>query len=243
MVVVRCSLGFKKLKVKSIPVFAIGVKDGLYGNTMVFPMPTIAEPIFIALINTYNDTLGIYEQGGKGQFGAFDSARTALLNALDLNAKYVDTVAVGDENIITLAGYMATKGTRSAAVKPVQATGATAKADETGVIIAECAKQNSASSYGCILVAGSPLPAGINISDAGQLIFTEVDSDNESGNTNTILANTLTNIFTKGAIDFTVSRKKTFSNLTRGVTYYFYFFVINSKGVGKLSLPAQGWCL
>jgi hypothetical protein len=241
MVKIKCSLGYKKLKIGDVSNFAGGVRDGVYGHALVFTLPPLSEVEFQALISTFTNTRDIYVQGGKGQKGTYVAAKTALFEGIDATASYVDTIADGDENIITLAGFDATKGTKSDAPKPVQASGVKVKAGDTGVLHAECDKQDVAVAYGCIMTAGEPIPFDINIDNAGQM---QIGGDEPMPPMPpTAAAGVMAAIASGGIIDFNMGRKKTFTNLARGVTYYFYFFAVNARGVGGISLPAQGWCL
>jgi hypothetical protein len=192
--------------------------------------PPILQPAFQTIITNYFNARAAYNQGGLGQKGPFNDAKKAIFEALDEMGAYVDTIALGDPNIITLAGYVPTKGGKTKAPKPVQCTGVKVKNPETGKMVAECAAQDYVTSYVCIVTAGEPLPSVITISGTGQMLL-----DTPTGPQPVPQP--------EGAIiDFTTKRIKTFLNLTPTVRYYFAFFAINSTGVGGISLPVSKVC-
>lgn len=237
MVTIRCSLGFHKLKLNDIPVFAGGVRDGIYGNPLVFATPVIPVIGFQAKLDDYNNTRYAYTQGGLAQKGPFLQAKTELMTALDTMAEYVNSIALGDANLVTLAGYVPTKGSKSSTPAPDQATGILVSRGSTGKLFAECAKQDVAVSYCCIMTVGQPLPAGIFINEAGQMA---INGESDLAKPDALaLAATL---ISGGVIDYNLNRKKTFINLSLGTTYYFVFFAINATGVGDLSASVSIMC-
>lgn len=237
MVIIRCSLSFHKLKLDTIPVFAGGIRDGVYNNPTFFVTPPITQVQFQGQLDDYNNTRSAYVQGGLAQKGPFLHAKSQLINTLDTMAEYVNSVALGDANLITLAGYVPTKGGKSETPAPVQATGVTVSRGTTGILLAECAKQDVAVSYCCIMTVGQPLQAGIVINEAGQMAISGEEPAKPEA---MALAAALT---AGGVIDFNLNRKKKFINLTPGTTYYFVFFAINASGVGELSASVSAMCV
>jgi hypothetical protein len=242
MSVIRCLLTFKKLRQADLPIFAVGVKDGVYGNATVFPAPPIMATDFEILIANYTNKLGLLKTGGSAQRPGFEAAKTALTDGLVNTASYVDTLVNGDENIVILAGYKPSKPYSSDVAKPTKLNGATLKRDdqESGKLIAECATQNGVNAYVCIITEGAPAPSNINITSAGQLILQgdsnplpPTSSTDGSDATNPIMA----------AFDFNQNRRKEFTELTPLKTYYAVFFAINAGGVGPFSDPASVVCL
>ncbi len=228
MATIRCSKGYKRLKNDELDVFAAGIRNGIFGHA-IFMTPPILQVAFQLLIDTYFDTRAVYDQGGLGQKGAFNAAKKALLAGLDTMGAYVDTIAQGDANIITDAGFVPTKGTPTKKAAPTQILGVKATSPSAGLINTNCAPQLGVSIYVCIVTA-EPLPAGIHISLKGQL---RLDSD-----TSTPLVPQ-----PEGAImDFNAKRKKSFAGLTSGTRYYFTYFGINSRGVGVLSISFSMIC-
>ena len=85
--------------------------------------------------------------------------------------------------------------------------------------------------YGCILVAGQPLPDGVSLNGSGRLIA-------RGGKAMNALAQHEIFII----IDLNKSRKKHFTGLKKGVDYYFYFYAGNSAGVSQLSEKVELMC-
>ena len=59
-----------------------------------------------------------YKNGGKAQKGAYTTARTVLIAALDQNAEYIDGLAGLNTDMILLSGYTPTKTGDSKATTP-----------------------------------------------------------------------------------------------------------------------------
>jgi hypothetical protein len=234
---IRCSVSFHRLRVGLVNEFGVGVRDGIYSHADVFVTPAIAEVAFQALLtDDYNKRIA-YENGGPAQEGDYKAAREALMDALDIFAEYVDSIADGDENIILMSGFEPTKGYNSERPKPEQVTGVEIKRGAPGVLIAECDKQDVAIYYGCILSAGQPLPPEIIISQAGQIKIGGDSSPNPP--------DPATGSETEGygIIDLTIHRRKEFTNLTPGVIYYFVFYAVNAQGVGSVSNAVSIMCV
>ena len=230
-------MSFHKSKVNDLPIFAIGVRDGIYLNPDPFDAPPITELNFQKLIDTYTNKRGAYENGGSAQKGPYQAARQALLDGLDQMAVYVDLVAKGDENIILLGGYVPSKGNRSETPSPVQPTGVSVKRGEaSGILIAECENQSVAISYGCIVTVNQPLPANVVLNANGQLIFSDTEPSPPAGTM------ALSTALISGLIDFNPGRKKKFKNLIPGLTYYFVFYAANATGVSPFSESKSIMC-
>jgi len=189
-------------------------------------MPPIPEPIYYAQITTYVNTRGAYVQGGLAQKGPFLAARTTLINSLNSIAGYVDTVALGDANIITLAGFVPTKAVRSSAQVPEKPTNIKVKRASTGELVVECKTVTGALFYGCIMTRREPLPDNVYLNNNGQFILLD-DGNN--------IAAAATRQAVVAVFDWNKNKKKRFVNLTPGEKYYFYFYASNSAGVSLLS--------
>ena len=232
---IRCKLSYHNLKNDLIDVFAVGVRDGIYNNVSVFMTPPLPQPDFQGLIDTYINTHGAYKQGGLAQKGPFLAAKTALMEGLDQTAEYVNTVAKNDANIITLAGYVPTKGNSSSVNPPPQPTGITVKRGISGELLAECPKIATVLFYGAFLIADSPLPDNIMINGEGQLVVDENAPTPIPPSGPSPAPGPSTMYF---AIDFNKSRKKKFTALTKGRMYYIYFYAGNAGGISPLSEAA-----
>lgn len=235
---IRCSLSYHQAKVGDITTIAGKVREGVFTNTTPFPSPPMTQVAFQALITDFQDKRDIYKAGGSAAKGPYEYALSALMAGMDQMAEYVDDQADGDPNMILLGGFVPTKGSRSDTPAPVQATGVRVKAGETGQLLAECDKQDVATGYGAILTVGEPLPPEINIDEKGQL-YMSGDAPTPAASSSPLS----TILLAGGIIDFNPNRKKVFTGLTRGVTYYIVFFAINNQGVGKFSVPVPGWVI
>ena len=98
-----------------------------------------------------------------------------------------------------------------------------------GQLIAKCVGQKAAKYYGCVMTEGAPLPDWFMINEQGRLVL---DKSNMPPKTNMAEPE-------PGMVglqwDFTSQRVKRFSGLKHGVTYYFYFYLVNASGVSPLS--------
>jgi len=231
-------LSYHSIRVNDFPVFAGGVRDGIYGNPVPFATPPITDIAFQALLDDYNNKRYAYEKGGSAQKGPYLDAKENLMEALDTTAEYVDEVADGEVNVILLSGFVPTKGNRSDAPAPDQPTDVKVKRGKaSGILLVECAAQSNAVSYGCIMTANEPLPPNVVMNEGGQMVFADEDAPENGGGepiTNTSLV--------QGVIDFNPGRRKKFQNLTPGTTYYFTFYAANATGVSPFSTPVSLMC-
>jgi len=78
--------------------------------------------------------------------------------------------------------------------------------------------------YSCIVSEGKPLDPSFTIGASGQLKF-------PVGSTNVIY------------LDLNHERSKKFMDLTNGVKYRFYFYVVSTVGVTSLSLAVVKMCV
>jgi len=212
---------------------ATKVKNNMYLNSGTFVDPPMPAAEFAALVLSYTAKYRAFKDGGATAKAEFLQVETALMNAMNDAAFYVDTVADGDSAIVILAGFEPTKETQTPKAKPVQIEGVELLLGEPGELIGQCDKQEGVDVYVAILTAGNPVPSSIKIDKAGQLML----SDNEAtpefrfGSTDT-----------SAIIDFTKGRKKSFLGLTPGVIYYITYFGINATGVGQMSDPVARMC-
>ena len=224
----HCSLNYHHFKFPEIETFAHGVSTGIYSHKPPFDTPPLSKADFDNLVDAYHDTYEKYKNGGKSQKGDFIIAKTNLMAALDNTADYVDALSGVDDGMIILAGYTPTKTGDTKAVIPAVPTGVVITRGVTGELFAECKAETGAAFYGCIMVAGGPLPSGVAMNGAGQLIAVN-QKDNSNLNPNAIQNAIVV------AIDLTKSRKKQFNGLVKGVEYFFYFYAGNTAGISQLS--------
>lgn len=228
MVKIRCKLNYHELRTTKIKVFAIGVRDGVFGNNPPFAAPPVTQAALQLLIDDYAAKYDAYTLH-TASISEVDDARDLLMAELDLIRPYIDTVANGNATIISLAGYEPTKGNSSTVIKPIQPIGVTLERGIQDELAAECAAIPGADSYGAVLVA-EPLPEWFVINGFGQVVM-------QQGNTPAPIPPAAPTPGSIGAIlDLTKGRKKKFSNLQVGVTYYVYFWAMNAGGVSPISV-------
>ena len=222
----HCSLNYHDLPLNEVENFALGVKAGYYGNNPPFDVLTLTEVAFTALITDYVNKRGAYVSGGLAQKGPFLIAKTALMDGLDFLAGEVDKKALGNKDIIILAGFVPTDTTNSSNVKPGQGT-VTIKRGIAGELIATCSLVPGAKHYGCIMVEGGQLPNFITINADGMVVVQRTDPpQNFNGDDSKI-----TGVW----VDLTDQRVKHFTGLKHDAIYYFYFYAVNATGVGPFS--------
>jgi len=224
---INCSHNFHKLPNDDLKTFGDGVDTGFYGNNPPFILQPMPQPAFQALIIDFDNKLSDYQKGGDEQKGPFLVAKEALMDALDDIATEVDKVADGDANIIILAGFVPTKE-RGETSKPGQGT-VTVKRGIAGELISTCELVNEARHYGCIMTEGAPLPEWVVIDGNGRIVWENTPDPGPDAPVSIQL-------------DFTDQRTKHFLNLKHDVTYYFYYYAVNAKGVGPLSEAVSMVC-
>lgn len=231
---IKCKRSYHTYKVGDIPVFYGGVRAGIFGNPMTFPAPPIAEPMYMATTAEYALARDAFKNGGAAQKGDYLIARTALMNMLDTTADYVDTVANGNEGIILDGGFVPTKGTASAVVTPLKATGVTlVRTANNAELVSDCDVVLGAETYGAVLTS-EPLGEDVIITPWGQII---VRDDEGAASPAPALAPAISPI--RYVLDLNKNRRKTFTGLQIGTTYYVYYWSINAAGVSPLSEAAS----
>lgn len=226
---IRCKLTYHQMKIALFQLFIAAVRNGIYNNVIVFAAPPIMQAAFDALILDFNTKYDNYKNriGSKGDYL---TAKSALMAALDTLADYVNGVALGNPDIIILAGYIPTKGSSNNVPAPLQAQNVTITRGAPGTLITDCDPVANAESYGVILIAGDPLPPNVTMNGLGQL---QMLDDNMPGTGGT--ATPAAGLLIKVLIDLNKNRKKTFINLEIGTTYYVYYWSMNAGGVSPLS--------
>jgi hypothetical protein len=205
---------YKKATDDQLDSKAGAVVAGLTAHAVEFPAPPITVVALQALLTTYGTTLIAYKRGGLDQKAPFLNAKAALLDALDDLANYVDTVADGNEELITDAGFVPSKTTPTPLPPPDQPNQVlVTRGQNRGVVTVECPVIAGAEYYGMVYTEGVPL-TWVNFSQ-GHF---------EVGSTNAPFV-----------IDVTKARKKTVKEMKVGVLYYFYMYASNATGVSTLS--------
>jgi hypothetical protein len=230
---IKCKKSYHEYKVGDIPIFFGGVRAGIYGNPTTFMTPPFTEAIFIANTENYTLKRDAYKNGGIAQKGDYLTAENELMTMLDTTADYVDTVANGNAAIILDGGYVPTKGSSSAVVAPLKPEGVTLVRTNNNLELAsDCTIVAGAEAYGAVLTA-EPLDAGVIISPWGQITV----RDDEGTSPAPALSSATSPI--KYVLDLNKNRRKIFTGLQIGTTYYVYYWAVNAAGVSPLSEGAS----
>lgn len=230
----HCSVDYHEFNGSDLDIKAHLVAEGIYTNNPPFTVPPVTQLAYDALVAAHHEKYEAYKNGGKAQKGAYLTARTSLITAMDTLGDYVDKLPGVDEDMILLAGFTPTKTGNSKAVAPPVPTGIELTFGVTGEVFAECAAIAGDIFYGCMMIASKPLPDGFAISNGGQII---IPNDEAASVASAMVSNGIAAIG-----DLNKKRKKHFTGLTKGVEYYFYFFAVNSAGVSQLSAVQHITC-
>jgi hypothetical protein len=213
---IHCTVVYHKYGSSVLDTFAGGVSNGIYTNPSVFVNPPFTQDEFDKERALFNAASSDYDLYGAVKKTAFVSARKKLIDALDVQADYVDGIANGDASIILLSGLIPSLPTTSTNAPLEKINAFTVKRVDAMVGIAveiPAIIGYGPINYGCIVSEGAPL--SVSLMNDGQIMLNET--------TGTV------------RFDFNKGRKKTFKSLTVGITYYVYVFAINSVSVSPLS--------
>ncbi len=229
MTKIRCKVSYRSLRAH-VATFAVGVSNGIFTNTGTFTSPPIAQATLDALILDCNTKYGQYK-GHVVTKTEMLVARDALITGLDTMSQYVDSVALGNETVIGLSGFEATKGSASEQVPPAKPEGVEFTRTNTGELTTDCPKIAGAEFYGAIFIRNNQIPAGIMINEGGQIVV----NDGGDGTPPGPAAPGPGVPEMKYILDFNKSRRKKFIGLEPGVTYWVYYYAVNTAGVSPLS--------
>jgi hypothetical protein len=230
MAKIHVSLGYHRSSPDTFDTFAVGVRDGIFGNPTQFATPPVTSTAFQALIDDYINKRAAYKQGGLAQKGPYQAARTALMAAVDTLSEYVDDLADGNENIILLSGFVPTKATDTEPAVPAAPHVVTLTRGPSRELMAECNKVPGADFYGCILIQGIPMPPFITMNGMGQITAVAIQEDNPNPDEYKPINGSIV-----VAIDLNKNRQKHFVGLVKGVDYYVYFYAGNATGISAFS--------
>lgn len=211
-----CKLDFRQFSATGLDTFSQLVLAGIYLNAIIFGAPPVTEADYIIIRNKFVDAFVEYTKYGAVKKTEFENAKKALVEMLNTLAAYVNSVALGDASKIILSGFEPSKAMPQPTADLVQPSNFTVKRSEnTGEIIVTIAPvvNYGIVNYGCICVQGKPLD-DLSIVN-GQVVFPDGSPSVR--------------------FDINKSRRKVFSSLTVGETYFFYVFAINSASVSPLS--------
>lgn len=240
MIIIRVSRQYRFMPEKDLGSFSSNVLLNLSDHMMQFPMLPVPIPSMTIIITDFASRRDLYKNGGINQKGAYLVAKDALINMLDQTAVYVDSVAQGEEAIILNSGFKPTKGSRTPSPKPTVPQSVSLSNVGIQSLEAQCNVQPAVSTYMCILTEGAPLPAGIHITNSGQMDFGIDGADDPEARAAMLTA--LSKV-TNAWMDLTKSRIKRFAGLTPTKRYFVTFCAINPTGVGPLSPAVSTVCL
>ena len=208
--------------------FAEGVQTGIADNDTIFDQLTVPvnNTVLIALIATMLSNFSKYKKGGIEQKQTYLISKGYVMDALNKIAPWVKTIANGDAKIIILAGYKAAYATpaHKAGEEAAPVNIIVKNSETSGTMTAECETYRAYHFYGCIVSEGKPLDSAITIGASGQIKL-------PVGSTNVIYH------------DLNHERSKTFMDLTPGVKYWFYYYVVSTAGVTSLSQAVVKMCI
>ena len=203
-----------------------GIETGIYGNATVFVTPTVTKVVFSAAIVDFSQKRTIYEQGGIAQKLAYTKAKGVLMNLIDDQAEFVESIAEGNITIIKMAGFDATfdpDGLSKPGVVRVDGISLDRLEKGTNSLVSDCGTMPKGVTLVGILSEGFPLPSEVVIDSDGNIIIPK-------GFTGQLRTN------------IKHQRRKFWRNLTSGVHYYVYYIAITAKGVSLSSLPVSELC-
>ena len=217
-------------KIRNTPVgklAAMGdeLKVSITGSIFIDPQPMLPAALQ-TLITNFTTTKANFKSGGYLVKPPYTEATKALINGLVEYAPYVSGIAKGDVTILALTPLPTTEKLNYSALilGGAVATGMYAKKGMTGQFIVDCKSFGPKVGYFAVICEGGAMPAGVTLDRKGKL---------------KIPAGCLMNIFTSS----TTSKKKTFSDLIPGVTYYVYYVLTyGADTVGFFGVPLQVIC-
>ena len=206
------------------------IRNGIRDNPTLFdytktPKPPLTIEAYTTIIDAAISTRLIYKQGGRAQKPDFLNADALEMATMDLFAVYVDEIADGDEGIIIKSGFNVadSKGPAHKQTIPGTPTVIAVRGAASGEIDTQSESFGGDSMYGCIISEGKPLVSEMIIFHNSQFIV-------PAGYTNRIIQ----------VLD--IHRKKKIMGLTKGVTYFIYYYVANTAGVSQLSIGVEIMC-
>lgn len=212
-----CSREYHKGTIIEVQDLITEVSTGILAYPLKFPNTPFTKVESDAVVSEFISCKNAFHNGGKAQEPAWNKAFADGIEFLDKTAEFVDGVAKGDADTITLSGH---KPIHVHGRVPAQIPGEVLvithiKESSRGQIIVESELMGDNVHYGCIMVQGMALPAGFSIDDKGLIIFPPCTAK---------IYHSVSN-----------QKRKSFDGLVTGVDYYIYFYVVNSAGAGHLS--------
>ena len=215
--IIICSREYRYATIQVVQDLITEVSTGILAYPLKFTAPPFTKLEADAVVSEFISCKNAFHNGGKAQEPAWNKAFADGIQFLDKTADYVDGVAKGDADTITLSGH---KPIHVHGRVPAQIPGEVMvithiKESSRGQIIVESELMGDNVHYGCIMVQGMALPAGFSIDDKGLIIFPPCTAK---------IYHSVSN-----------QKKKSFTGLVTGVDYYIYFYVVNAAGAGPVS--------
>lgn len=201
------------------------LKVAMTGDIFKGKQPLTPEELD-TLITNFTTAQSNAESGGKLAIPAYLAATLALKNGIALFGPYVDMIAKGDVVILALTPMPTTarKDFVALILAGALAAGLISKKGMSGQFITDCKSYGPKVGYFAIISEGIVLPKEVTLSSKGQL-FIPLECN--------------INIFTS----ITTTKRKTFSNLKPGTTYYVYYVLTyGPETVGFLEKPLEVIC-
>ena len=223
----KCKLNFKEEENLVLENRGDGVYAGVYNNVEEFATPKMTKIAFNAIVADFSAKRKAKDQGGDKEKIAFKTSTSVMRDTLFNMSDYVNSIALGNIDIIKLAGFDATwdpsKG--KGKIVPVKETNLSLKRvnDASNELVSDCSTYPSDCFFVGILTEDSPLPDGFHADETGQI---------------TIPPNFKVEFFQH----FGNKGKKVWKNLITGKTYYCYYFIINRHGMSAISNVAKNTC-
>ncbi len=215
----------RTIPLKSLAKMASDLIAAMRGEIFTDPQP-FTEAQLEALLATFMSTQSLASSGGKLARPPYIAATNSLINALVMYAPYIDKIAKGDVIVLALTPLPTTekKDYISLILDGALVEGMISKKGMKGQFIVDCTTFGPKVGYFAIISEGGVMPAGVTLSRTGQL---------------KIPAGCTTNIFTST----TSFKRKKFSNLTPGVTYFVYYVLTyGADTVGFVGTPLEVIC-
>ena len=222
----HCSVDYHEFAGPDLETQGHKVSSGIYGHPVPFASPPFTQTVFDGLVEDVHLTYEAYHNGGVEQKGAYMTARTALIGALDTTGHFVDALPGVNDDMIVLAGFTPTKTGRTDAVVCEAPVITHVDKETTTWLKPLCNAVPGAIFYGCLILEA---PLGENIVFYnGQIIISPVTGPIP-------VPSNVRLVVTKG-------RLKEIPQLEKGKDYWIYMYAGNSAGISPLSAGVQVMC-
>ena len=222
-----CKLNFQQEQNLVLENRGDGVYAGIYNNVDKFATPSMTKVAFGVILSDFAAKRKAKDQGGKKEMIAFKSSTKVMRDTLFSSSDYVNSIALGNIDLIKLAGFDATWDPSKGKGKevPSKETGLSLRRiqDANNELVSFCGTYPSDCRFLGILTEGFPLPEGFTISNTGKI---------------TLPLNVNFRIFQHLS---TVGRI-VWDELITAKTYYCYYFIFNAHGISVVSNEAKNTC-